>query len=291
MKKHSPAASAAANPLTPSRWPAAPGPGLSDPAAGSQIQGTRCGFSGPRHVFLGTPFDQLTQDDVLAFLRAAKCDDPFRYIVTPNVDHVVRLNRNPELREAYDNAWLSLCDSKPISLLSRLFGFQLTHITGSDLTAIIAENFLSLEDKLTVVVADEGLAFDLRSKFPRLHVSSYSPPFRFESDPAAFAACVEFIVAHPARLILLAVGAPRSELLASAVANSGRGKGTALCIGAGLEFLVGRKRRAPKIFRSLSLEWVYRLASEPRRLWRRYLGAIAPLLGLVIREFFSRRTR
>ena len=69
----------------------------------------------------------------------------------------------------------------------------------------------------------------------------------------------------------LAMGAPQSELVAQRLANRGKARGVALCIGASIEFLSGARRRAPRWTQRLGLEWAFRLLSEPRRLWRRYL--------------------
>ena len=74
----------------------------------------------------------------------------------------------------------------------------------------------------------------------------YDPPAGFDQDPAAFAAAVDFVRTHPARLVFLAVGSPRQERLAAAIAAAGDATGTALCIGASLDFLAGARRRAPR---------------------------------------------
>ena len=70
---------------------------------------------------------------------------------------------------------------------------------------------------------------------------------------------------------MLAVAMPQQEILALRVAQAGGAVGVGLCIGASLDFLTGRKARAPLWMRKASLEWLHRLLSEPKRLWRRYL--------------------
>ena len=82
---------------------------------------------------------------------------------------------------------------------------------------------------------------------------------------------IEFIESENPHLVLLTVGAPQSEIIAAALGSRSRVGGVALCVGASLEFLTGAKRRAPRTLQVLSLEWAFRLLSEPRRLWRRYL--------------------
>jgi exopolysaccharide biosynthesis WecB/TagA/CpsF family protein len=90
-------------------------------------------------------------------------------------------------------------------------------------------------------------------------------------DAAARHAAARFVVEARARFTFLAVGSPQQEMIAAAVAAMPGATGTALCIGASLDFITGRERRAPRLMRRLSLEWAYRLLSDPRRMWRRYL--------------------
>jgi len=89
--------------------------------------------------------------------------------------------------------------------------------------------------------------------------------------PDARAAVADFVIASEPDVVLFAVGAPQSELLCAEIAARGGARGVALCIGASLEFLTGAKRRAPRWMQRAGLEWLFRLLSEPRRLWRRYL--------------------
>ena len=99
----------------------------------------------------------------------------------------------------------------------------------------------------------------------------YDPPHGFERDPAALRTTVEFVLAHPARFVFLAVGSPRQEMLAAAIQATGRATGIGLCIGASLEFIAGAQPRAPVWMQRAGLEWLHRLGRDPRRLARRYL--------------------
>ncbi|HEY5300907.1 MAG TPA: WecB/TagA/CpsF family glycosyltransferase, partial [Acetobacteraceae bacterium] len=122
--------------------------------------------------------------------------------------------------------------------------------------------------------ARRGLAFP----------AHHDPPPGFEHDPAAFRVVVRFVLDHPARLVFLAVGSPRQERLASAIQAEGGATGTGLCIGASLDFLAGSARRAPEWMQRARLEWLHRLAGDPRRFARRYLRDDPPVLALLLRE-------
>lgn len=116
----------------------------------------------------------------------------------------------------------------------------------------------------------------------------FDPPMGFARDPAAMAAAVAFVLDHPARFVFLAVGSPAQERLAEAIAATGRARGVGLCIGAGLAFLAGAERRAPRWMQMAGLEWLFRLVTNPRRLWRRYLCDSPAVLRLLLRERLAR---
>jgi len=100
--------------------------------------------------------------------------------------------------------------------------------------------------------------------------------------------CVEFAAQGDEQFIFIAVGSPQSEMLAHRLASAPGVTGTGLCIGAAMEFVSGMKTRAPKPMQNLGFEWLHRLISEPRRLWRRYILGIGPLAMLVAREAVRR---
>lgn len=224
--------------------------------------------------FLGLRFDQLDQDATLQVVMQAAEQDRFAYLVTPNVDHVVGLSRaggDPVIRAAYNHADLVLCDSRILQVLAGLSGIDLPLVTGSDLTV----RLLGAINQPGTIVAVVGGDADLITALARLHPGidwrHHVPPMGVRRDPYARIAIAEFVEAAAAQYILLAIGAPQSEIVCSEIAARGRAKGLALCIGASLEFVTGVKRRAPAAMQTLRLEWLFRLLSEPRRLWRRYL--------------------
>ncbi len=141
-------------------------------------------------------------------------------------------------------------------------------------------------------VAIVGLRADrlpaLRQRCGLAEPAHYDPPLGFDRDPAAMRAAVRFVLDHPARFIFLAVGSPRQERLAAAIAATGEAVGTGLCIGAGLDFLTGAARRAPVLVQRLGLEWLHRLGADPARMARRYLRDDPPILAMLLRERLGR---
>jgi exopolysaccharide biosynthesis WecB/TagA/CpsF family protein len=111
----------------------------------------------------------------------------------------------------------------------------------------------------------------LRHRYGLGHIAHHAPPMGVLNNPAAMQACVEFVLAHPARFIFLAIGSPQQEIVAHRVHLTGRATGLGLCVGSGIRFLTGSERRAPRALRGSGLEWAFRLAQDPSRMWRRYL--------------------
>ena len=227
-----------------------------------------------RIEFLGLLFDQIDQDATLRAVMQAAGQNRFAYLVTPNVDHVVGLSRTggaPAVRAAYEGADLVLCDSRILQMLAKLSGVDLPLVTGSDLTVRLLGSIQRPGTVVAVIGGDAHLIASLARLYPRIDWCQHIPPMGVRRDPPARLAIAEFVEGAAAQYVLFAIGAPQSEIVCAEIARRGNAGGVALCIGASLEFVTGMKRRAPAAMQALRLEWLFRLLSEPRRLWRRYL--------------------
>ncbi len=244
----------------------------------------------PDTPLLGLLLADLDAAAAAAALADRAADAPFAYVMTPNADNFVRISRDPALRAIYERALLRLLDSRVVARAGRLLGLSPPAVApGSDLTAELLRHHLAPGERIAIIglrpahlaplIAACGLA-------PPFH---HNPPMGFERDPAAMREAVEFALTHPARFVFLAVGSPRQEMLADAIRATGRATGLGLCVGASLEFLAGSSRRAPRWMQRAGLEWLHRLASDPRRLARRYLVEDPPIFKLLLRERLARR--
>lgn len=245
-----------------------------------------------RIEFLGIGFDRLTEDEVLARLREVTDRSPYAYVVTPNVAHIVQLHEaadKADFAPSYHGANMSLCDSRVLSILARSHGLDLPVVPGSDLTVRLLHEVVRPKDKIAIIGGVDLLVADLMRLFPEVEFVHFNPPMELRRNAEARQKAADFIASAQARFALIAVGAPQQEMIAAAVLSHFGATGTALCIGASLDFITGRQRRAPRLMQRLSLEWAYRLVSDPKRLWRRYLVEGPRVLALAVH--YRRRHR
>jgi len=234
---------------------------------------------------LGLDFADLDAAAAAAWIAARPASAPFGYVVTPNADHLVRLARHPALAAIYRQAELRLLDSRAVALAAQALGLAAPRVaTGSDLTAELLDRHLPPDERITIVGLRQQWLPALMTRCRLAPPFHCDPPAGFERDRGAWDETVRFVVTHPARLVFLAVGSPRQERLAAAIAATGEASGIGLCIGAGLEFLAGARRRAPVWLRRAGLEWAFRLAGDPGRLAPRYLRDSPAILPLLLRE-------
>jgi exopolysaccharide biosynthesis WecB/TagA/CpsF family protein len=217
----------------------------------------------------------LDDYDLDAFQSVARsfARDRFGYVVTPNVDHLIRFHDDPAFRSRYADADYILLDSRFLSHVFRLYQNRRIRVcTGSDLTARLFERVIETNDQIVLIGGTETQARMLAERYKLRGIKHYNPPMNFVRDPAEVEACVRFVEEHsPFRFCFLAVGAPQQELLAQLLKSRGKARGMALCIGASVNFLTGEEKRAPLWMQRSGFEWLFRLVNDPKRLAKRYL--------------------
>jgi N-acetylglucosaminyldiphosphoundecaprenol N-acetyl-beta-D-mannosaminyltransferase len=222
-----------------------------------------------------TCIHQLDDFELESFLAVAARfgTGRFGFVVTPNVDHMIRCHEDVAFRSRYASADFALLDSRFAAQVLRLVkGLRLPVCTGSDLTAALFRRIIAPDDRIVLIGGSAQQAATIVTTFGLRNVRHYNPPMGFITDPEAVEACLQFIEsASPFRFCFLAVGSPQQELVAAVLRQRGIARGLALCVGGSLNFLTGKERRAPLWMQRVSLEWLYRLLQDPRRLWVRYL--------------------
>jgi exopolysaccharide biosynthesis WecB/TagA/CpsF family protein len=200
-------------------------------------------------------------------------DDRYGYVVTPNVDHVIRHYRDHKFRDLYAQASLVLLDSRFLAHTVGLVKRQVLRVClGSDLTTAMLNSVIKPLDVVVLVGGTPRQAQILREKYGLSRLHHIDPPMKFIRDPVAVERCLREIEAvGPFRFCFLAIGSPQQEIIAQKLKERSIVRGLALCVGAAIDFLTGVEKRAPLWMQEAGLEWLYRLTRNPKRLWTRYL--------------------
>jgi len=230
-------------------------------------------------VQIGSIFlDNVTTEEADATIEGwlARPEKTGRYACTPNVDYVIRSGRDPLFRESINAANLRVPDGMWIVYSSRLAGRPLRGtVTGRLLLPRFAAYCAAAGLSLGVVGAGPGVAQEaaqrLRAANPGLRlIHAITPPKPFVVGSAEDAAIVAAIKAEPPAILFVSLGAPRQEIWMHAHAAE-LAPTVLIGVGAALDVVAGRVREAPRWMTRIGLEWLFRLAQEPRRLARRYL--------------------
>lgn len=204
-------------------------------------------------------------------------------LATINLDHLVKLRRLPAYRTAYAAHDLICADGNPIVWLSRLAGKPVALVPGSDVLRPLLQcaaregrsvAFVGSTDETLKAAADQ-----LMRDIPGLHVAlRHAPAMGFDPKGAEAARVLGDLAQQEVGLCLIALGSPKQEAFAALGREVAPEVGFA-SIGAGLDFISGRQRRAPAWVRALAMEWLWRALSAPRRLIPRYAACAAILPG------------
>jgi N-acetylglucosaminyldiphosphoundecaprenol N-acetyl-beta-D-mannosaminyltransferase len=227
-----------------------------------------------------------------AILAHAYARGEAAYVITPNAQHIVLLNKDAKLREIYRNANLVLADGISLVFAARIFGHDLPErVTGVDLFQSLCAG--AAKSKLKVFFlggrpnSAELCAAHLRERHPGLDVETYCPPMGFENDPAELENIAAKIRNSDARILFAGLGTPKQEYW---IYEHGIRSGASVCIGIGgsFEMVSGVVKRAPQWIQALACEWLYRLCVEPRRMWRRYLVGNSQFISIILNQRVTR---
>ena len=198
------------------------------------------------------------------------------YIVPINVDVVMKIENDSELKRVVDNADMVLVDGKPLVWISKLHGIPVkAKVSGSDLVPFLCEVAAEKGYSIYILGGKAGIADQarkiLKHKYPQIKiVGTYAPPFGFEKDEIELEKINSMISSVHPDLLIVCFGCPKQEKWIYENYQKYDAK-VSICAGATVDFLAGNVKRAPKWMSEHGLEWFYRFMKEPKRLFRRYL--------------------
>jgi len=223
---------------------------------------------------LGVPIDAISWDQALERIRHWGQGHESRYVCITNVHSVVTAGQDAAFGEVVANADMATPDGAPVAWMMRKLGFPTQQrINGPDLMWKFCATAAGRDESIFLYGStDETLAIlqqRLRAAFPALKIAgAISPPFR-ALTAAEDAADVERINASGAGTVWVSLGCPKQEKWMAA--HRGRISAVMIGVGAAFDYHAGTTRRAPLWMQRNGMEWLHRLCSEPRRLWKRYL--------------------
>lgn len=198
-------------------------------------------------------------------------------LVTPNVDHLVKLQRDREFYDVYKKAEWVVCDSKILYLLSKLLKRPLPEaIPGS---SFFTSYYMYHKDdqncRIFLLGAKEGIAAKAMQRINekvgrKIVVGSHSPSFGFEKNEKECEELIDIVNKSGANVLLVGVGAPKQEKWIMKYRDRMPGVDLFMALGATIDFEAGTLKRAPAFWQEIGMEWLYRCMKEPKRLFKRY---------------------
>lgn len=241
-----------------------------------------------RMKFMNTEIDNLTMQEVLQAVDHLIQENKSAYVVTPNVDHIVQLETNKELQDAYANASLILTDGKPLLWIARWYGTPIKEkISGSDLFPLLCDMAAKKGYKMFFLGAKEGVsakaAENLANRYKGLQVvGTYSPPFGFESNKEEMDKIKSMIKKLKPEILIVGLGCPKQEKFMYHYCKE-LGVPISFGLGASFDFEAGNIKRAPRWMSNHGLEWLFRIIQDPKRMAKRYLVDDRKIFRLVMK--------
>lgn len=222
---------------------------------------------------------------------AGQRDHDSRVVVTPNVDHMTKLEYEPAFKSQYATSDYIFADGMPIVWASKMCAAPLPErVTGADLFVSLCRGCIEKDYSIFILggmPGQEKLLLDsFANTYPGLKVNIFCPTMQFTADGAESDAAIKHIQETKPNILFICLGMPKQERFAFRYRAQFIKDNVPLilCVGAAMEFALGQKKRAPMWMQKTGMEWFWRLASEPRRLWQRYTTQAWRFVGLLLRE-------
>ncbi len=215
-------------------------------------------------------------------------------LYTPNIDHMVELQSNRTLYEAYKQAEWVVCDSRILQLFSKALKSKIPEaIPGSSFfTAFYHYHKEDAGCKIFLLGAGPGIALKAQQEINRsigreIVIGAHSPSFGFEKNEAECDTIIDMINASGATVLVVGVGAPKQELWIHKYRHRLPGVKLFMALGATIDFEAKTLKRAPVIWQKMRMEWLYRVFQEPKRLFKRYFVRDMKFFGYFFKQLMG----
>jgi len=214
-------------------------------------------------------------------------------VVTPNVDHFLRWQKNAGFRKLYELADYRLIDGMPILWLARLLNKGASErITGVDFSLRLIAEAHKLQIPIALIGGSETASLlaknNLEKAYPSLDIFYSATPSASElANPVYLAKLSNELAGREQKIVLLCLGSPKQEQLYCDLNSISPLTGAYLCVGGTIDFLAKLVKRAPGFIQKFGFEWFYRFMQEPARLFRRYCVSSIFFLPFLVKAIFQ----
>lgn len=226
--------------------------------------------------FMNTFIDNVTESEAIDHIESCIKNKKIGHVITPNVDQIVRIEKDPYFKEICDNAELLLVDGHPLMWIAKWYKTPFKEkICGSDLVPHLCDVASKKGYKIFLLGAAEGVAqkaaSNLECLFPGINVVGvYSPPYGFEHNKDEINRINVMLKDSKADLLFVGMGVPKQDVFI--YENKEKYQiPMSFSIGATIDFIAGVQKRAPRWMSNAGFEWLYRLLCDPKRMFKRYI--------------------
>jgi len=243
-----------------------------------------------RQKFMNTYIDNVTMEEAIQHIGYCIENKIVGQIITPNVDQIVRLEWDDYFKKICDNSELLLIDGHPLIWIAKLYKKPFKQkICGSDLVPILCEWATQKEYSVFFLGAAPGVAKKaagkLQNQFRGLNIAgTYSPPVEFEKDEEEVKRINKMLLDSKADMLFVGMGVPKQDSFIYENMHKYQIP-MSFSIGGTIDFIAGVQKRAPKWIREIGFEWFYRLITNPKKMFKRYIIDDLKIFKLIIKYY------
>lgn len=229
-----------------------------------------------RMKFMNTYIDNVSRKEAIEYIESFINSGKIGYVITPNVDQIIKIEKNIYFKEICNNAELLLTDGHPLIWISKFYHKPIKEkICGSDFMLELCGICAKKGYSIFLLGAKPGVASTaakkLKEKYHGLKVAgTYSPPFGFENNEKEIMNINQILLNSKADILFVGMGAPKQSIFIYENMNKYRIP-ISFSVGAAIDFAAGNVKRAPKWMSNHGFEWLFRITQDPKRMFKRYI--------------------